>query len=77
MKQIIFEAKLDHCSIPETARTQVGFYAYRSASRFTVTSLGTIIMDHVFTNVGNGFDTHSGTFTAPVSGYYAFFLTIR
>lgn len=35
-----------------------------------------IVFDHVFTNLGNGYNAHHGVFLAPVSGTYVFFMTV-
>nr|KAG5705829.1 hypothetical protein BaRGS_030719 [Batillaria attramentaria] len=59
------------------SRTQVGFYAYHAYSKLSVLDSGTVIFDRTYTNTGSAYDTHSGTFTAPVAGTYAFYLTIR
>ncbi|XP_070175582.1 C1q-related factor-like [Littorina saxatilis] len=48
----------------------VAFYAGNSNDKIPTTPLGTIILDTAFTNVGNGYDTSTGVFTAPVSGLY-------
>jgi hypothetical protein len=36
----------------------------------------TLKFDRVVTNAGNGYDPTTGLFTAPVAGYYAFYLFI-
>jgi hypothetical protein len=36
----------------------------------------TLVFDHVITNAGNGYDRSTGVFTAPIAGYYAFFLVM-
>ncbi|XP_076462046.1 uncharacterized protein LOC143294557 [Babylonia areolata] len=60
----------------QTARKEVGFFAFHQGYQFTVNASGTVILNRTYTNSGNAFDTHKSTFTAPVSGLYAFFLTI-
>ena len=36
-----------------------------------------IRFNHVTTNTGNGYDQHTGTFTAPTSGLYALYMRVR
>ena len=36
-----------------------------------------IPFNHVTTNTGNGYDQHTGIFSVPTSGVYAFFMTAR
>jgi hypothetical protein len=39
------------------------------------TTLGTVVFDTVYTNVGGHYNTSNGRFTAPVSGSYIFYTT--
>ncbi|XP_053387536.1 complement C1q tumor necrosis factor-related protein 3-like [Mercenaria mercenaria] len=53
--------------------------AFTAGLTKTITNMGTkqqIVFDSVFTNVGNGYNTLNGHFTAPFSGVYAFFVVI-
>ncbi|KAK7094879.1 hypothetical protein V1264_006368 [Littorina saxatilis] len=50
----------------------VAFYAGNSNDKIPTALSGTVILDTAFTNVGNGYDTSTGVFTAPVSGLYDF-----
>lgn len=38
---------------------------------------GVVKFNHVITNIGGGYSSATGTFTAPVPGTYGFFLSIR
>ena len=45
----------------------------------TITNLGShqqIVFDNVITNIGGAYSNRHGHFTAPVTGVYAFFLTV-
>ncbi|XP_070183529.1 complement C1q-like protein 3 [Littorina saxatilis] len=48
----------------------VAFYAGNSHATIFIAPDGTVVLDTAFTNVGNGYDTTTGVFTAPVSGLY-------
>ncbi|XP_060081246.1 uncharacterized protein LOC132560600 [Ylistrum balloti] len=57
------------------ARASVGF----SASLSTTVALGdsqTIMFDTIISNDGNGYDSRHGHFTAPITGLYAFSVTV-
>jgi hypothetical protein len=36
----------------------------------------TLIFDHIETNIGNGYNGHTGVFIAPLNGVYVFFYTV-
>ena len=36
----------------------------------------TLIFDHIETNIGNGYNGHTGAFIAPLNGVYMFFYTV-
>ncbi|XP_069110171.1 complement C1q-like protein 4 [Argopecten irradians] len=58
-----------------SASQGVGFHVSLS----TTTALGEhqiVVFDTIVTNYGNGYDSRHGHFTAPVSGLYAFAITI-
>ncbi|XP_070173999.1 complement C1q-like protein 3 isoform X2 [Littorina saxatilis] len=48
----------------------VAFYAGNSNATISRGPHSTVVLDTAFTNVGNGYDTTTGVFTAPVSGLY-------
>ena len=54
----------------------MAFYAYRSgiSEAYTVLQDSIAIFDIAETNLGNGYSTSSGSFTALASGYYVFTL---
>lgn len=55
--------------------SQVSFSAYLSSPQSNVTGDGTIYtvpFDTALTNIGGGFDTGTGVFTAPITGNYQF-----
>ncbi|XP_069109616.1 uncharacterized protein, partial [Argopecten irradians] len=59
----------------ELASQSVGFHVSLS----TTTAFGDhqiVVFDTIVTNVGNGYDSRHGHFTAPASGLYAFAITI-
>lgn len=51
----------------------IGFTAALSHSINFFTSGQAVLYDHVFTNVGSGYDASTGKFTAPIHGIYNFF----
>ena len=55
--------------LTEAALRQVAFDVHRTTD-FNVGTGATVIYDVVETNTGDGYDDHSGIFTAPVAGLY-------
>ena len=53
----------------------VAFYAYMSTNEVNIGPHHTIIFDHIETNIGNGYNGHTGVFIAPINGVYVFFYT--
>nr|XP_022302313.1 uncharacterized protein LOC111110210 [Crassostrea virginica] len=62
--------------VPHPTEGVVAFYAYMSSNENSPGPHHTLIYDHEVTNVGNGYNKHSGIFTAPVEGVYVFSWTI-
>ncbi|XP_077977374.1 caprin-2-like [Glandiceps talaboti] len=58
-----------HSTIKER---RIAFSAARTSSMTSNQFVDIIVYDHVFTNVGNGYNPLTGIFTCPVSGYYFF-----
>nr|XP_022317093.1 uncharacterized protein LOC111120578 isoform X2 [Crassostrea virginica] len=63
---------------PPTASVDlVAFYAYMSKPEPNPSNHFTLIFDVVRTNLGNGYNKHSGTFVAPSAGAYVITWTIN
>ncbi|VDI53494.1 Hypothetical predicted protein [Mytilus galloprovincialis] len=64
--------------LPDNPSTNIAFSAYLSHldNGPAVGKLREIVFDKIETNLGNGYDTFSGTFRAPKDGVYAFTWTI-
>nr|KAG5690059.1 hypothetical protein BaRGS_016367 [Batillaria attramentaria] len=54
----------------------VAFTAHMSQSGVAVGTSSPFLFDAVVTNIGNGYNPHTGVFTAPYNGIYAFFFSI-
>lgn len=59
-----------------TTSTPVAFYAYMSTSENAPSNHHTLIFDVIKTNIGGGYNKHSGMFSAPVAGVYVLTWTI-
>nr|KAG5702263.1 hypothetical protein BaRGS_030618 [Batillaria attramentaria] len=53
----------------------VAFHAERTGSDYQSKRDETLILDHVVTNLGGGYDPKTGVFTTPVAGTYLFMAT--
>ena len=60
----------------QVSTTNVAFTAGLSKSILHASAYQNIVFDHVHTNIGNGYDSLTGIFTAPFSGTYVFFTSI-
>ncbi|XP_065929560.1 complement C1q tumor necrosis factor-related protein 3-like [Magallana gigas] len=60
---------------PEVAHNPVAFYAYISIDFGGVGLHHVFLYDTIVTNQGNGYSKHTGAFTAPFTGIYAFCYT--
>ena len=47
-----------------------------SKNEITIGPHHTLIFDHIETNIGNGYNGHTGAFIAPLNGVYMFFYTV-
>ncbi|XP_061167321.1 cerebellin-3-like [Saccostrea echinata] len=56
--------------------TPIAFYAYMSKSEHNPSNHHMLIFDTIKTNLGGGYNRHSGMFSAPVAGLYVFTWTI-
>jgi len=54
----------------------VAFYTYMSKNEVNTGPHHTLIFDHIETNIGNGYNGHTGVFIAPLNGVYMFFYTV-
>ena len=54
----------------------VALYAYMSKDELNIGPHDTLIFDHIETNIGNGYNGHTGVFIAPINGVYMFFYTV-
>ena len=63
--------------LTEKAETRNGFIAYSRSSTFAVTSGQHMPFNSMWYSYGSSYDARTYQFTAPETGLYAFFLTIR
>lgn len=56
--------------------SSVAFYVKLSTSEQNIGKHHRIVFDHVTLNIGNGYNKHSGTFTAPKTGIYVLTFTL-
>ena len=57
--------------------SKIAFFAYLTHGEQNPSKHFTFIFDHVVTNTGNGYNQHTGAFTSPVSGTFAFLWNMR
>lgn len=67
---------LNVSSLVTGMKKRVGFSAYVSSSSPSWNS-GTLVFPTVITNEGNGYNSHTGIFTAPTAGMYVFFVNVQ
>lgn len=67
---------IDSSIIEILACDQVAFHAVLTTTSVSVSLNEVIKFNHIITNIGEGYNTSTGTFTAPVAGYYEFIVTI-
>ncbi|XP_060567980.1 multimerin-2-like [Ruditapes philippinarum] len=60
-----------------SAESKVAFFASVTPTLEHLGQDQDIIFDHAVTNIGSGYIPHHGTFVAPVSGTYVFFITVE
>ena len=70
----MFDTGYNPSCFADKAGTQVAFHAILSKA-VTTTKEQTLICDDVYTNVGSGYSSQTGVFTAPVAGTYCFMAT--
>ncbi|XP_070184285.1 uncharacterized protein, partial [Littorina saxatilis] len=74
-KMTALQNQLNHLQTKfDASQKQVAFVARNSADPFNVAAAGTLVYNVADINLGGGFDTVTGVFTAPTSGLYVFFL---
>ncbi|KAK3582878.1 hypothetical protein CHS0354_012490 [Potamilus streckersoni] len=66
--------KLDNVTLAK--KQAVAFTALLTSTITTMGDHQQIVFDNVLTNEGNGYSSRHGFFSAPVSGVYAFYLTV-
>lgn len=52
------------------------FFAYRSSTWTTATSAAAIVFNSTIFDTGTNYSTSTGSFTAPIGGFYEFFVTV-
>ena len=59
-------------AVAATLERSVAFYAWHNTNPLHTGPQGTLVLDHVITNIGNAYDGTTGVFTVPTSGIYDF-----